>query len=195
MAKGIGPELSVLFAIAKAFFATENFAPEKFIEIQSGFSDLIKTFETEWQRIRDFEFEPNWKNRVINVPKSIQAFKNLANVFVQGLTDDFNTLAQPFQDFHDKLEGIAAQIAGIQAYAGGKVSGLVTGLQASQIFVSALNDLIGDFDKALSTLDFADTIDTVITNLEGLDALFLQQGNSRRQKSGTSRIRVGKLHR
>jgi hypothetical protein len=188
-------ELKLLFAIAGSFFSTENFAPEKFIEIQQGFTDLIQSFEDEFQRVKDFNFDPSWKTRVINVPRVTQSFENIANVFVQGLTADFNTLRQPFVDFHDKLEGIAVQIAGIQAYAGGKVAGIVTGLQASQIFISALNDLIGELAASISEVDFATTIDRVLKNLERLDALFLQQGNKRKRLAGDAPyVRLGKLH-
>lgn len=194
MARQISSELSALFAIAGAFFSTENFAPEKFLEIQANFAQLIQTFETEFERVKDFKFDPKWKTRVINAPRVVISFENIVNVFVQALKDDYGTLAQPFIDFHDKLEGIAAQVAGIQAYSGSRVSGLVSGLQASQIFISALNDLIGDFDTALTQVDFADTIDTVLQNIEGLDALFLQQGNSRKTVTERSFVRIGNLH-
>ena len=73
--------------------------------------------------------------------------------------------------------------------------GAVSSVARLSSAVRELNLFIGKFAEAVhAVLDLTDIFTNLRQQIEQLDALFLQQGNSRKVITEKSRIRVGALH-
>jgi hypothetical protein len=184
--------LAILGKLLGALFQTDQLTSQTVLSIEGHWQALIKNVGVEVKRVKNFKFDPKWSSRVINVPKAIEAIKSLIEDLTSGLADKVKTIAQPFINFKAEFEAFTA-FANAPREPG--ESRILAGYQEIQQFINALNTLIGELDKAVESAgDLTELFDHVLNDLETLDDLFLQQGNSRKEKKGTARIRLGKLH-
>jgi len=190
---------SRLEAIAETFlqlvFHADNLTTSKFHEIETRLEAFALNFQTEVKRVEEFKFDPGWDHRVILVPKAIQNVRDLFDLVSAGLTKKIKALATPFKTFAEDVK-LLGQSSSLTATDPG-VSRLTTGFNDVQNFVTAVNLLVGEVSDAIETASqVQDIFDEILNDLEHLDLLFLQQGNSRKQTRNQSpRIRVGKLHK
>ena len=151
--------------------------------------DAKQEIEDGVQEIKDFKFDPKWKTRVINVPKAIENIHAL----VEEMTDDFKA----------RLERISNPVFAFKLLfhadfsAGDHVSGLTkTAIKMEQVAL-LIKELADAFEEISR---FADLFNSLIGDVEDLDKLFLQQGNSRRRltdeafQTHSPYERIGKLH-
>ena len=160
-------------------------------------STLIEDTTDEYIQIRDFKSRPQWRNRVISVPKAVENIQKLVEVPNQVLTafkDLVNQLKQkldPGAFKLDDLEGIEDLRAFIGKFGSKFAAGAEKLLGAVALIVDALVTIRAVIDDLQSIVD---AVKTVREDLENLDGLFLQQNNPRKIVTATSNIRVGHLH-
>src|SRR2546423_4691020 len=184
----------VLTDVLGALVRTDNLTGESIAGIQTSVKALVANFEVELDRVNHFKFDPKWKTRVINVPKAIDAMKRLIGLLRSGITPKLRTLEQPFITFQTGLHDIelTSQAALNDPQAPSKFA---VGLSEAKEFIEALNQLVGDVDKALQAVsELTAVFDRVLQFLQTLDDIFLKQGNTRKVVKRTTTIRVGKLH-
>ena len=142
------------------------------------------------QKVKDFKFDPKWKTRVINVPAAIKQ--------VRALYDSL------FSDFKDRIQKIVEPVHSLklifkaESYGSGAAdapSRLVKSAAKLDEIATMIKEIADASDEALS---FVDAFDDAITSLEELDAIFLQQGKSRKRleqfAEHSPSQRIGKLH-
>jgi hypothetical protein len=171
-------------------FHADNITIKKFDEISGDVVALAKNLDTEITRVKDFKVDIKWKTRVILVPKAIENFRTLLTDLTTGLRDKILTIAIPFRDFKAaiRLFGQLPQDPG--------VAQITRAFNELENFVAALNLLVGDVGTAIKNAsEVVQLFDRLLQDIEHLDDLFLQQGNSRQRLHGANpRIRLGKLH-
>lgn len=147
---------------------------------------LVKNIKTEVDKIRQFTFNPKWNTRVIQVPSAIEKTKQL----ILDITDE---ISASFNSLMSNLKAIKLQATVTSA--GEKISGGSSGVTTFLDRMNEINQFITEVDQAILALSgFVDALSKILTELESLDSIFLQQGNSRLYVTEKSRIRVGALH-
>lgn len=142
------------------------------------------------ERLKNFQFDPRWKTRVINVPIAIEA--------IVALYDEV------FGDFKERLGQIIEPVHQLQLifHADKEQAGLTevpSGLSRTAVKIDEIATMIAQIKTATDTaLTFTQAFDDIIINLETLDAIFLGQTNPRRverlEDGDTIKIRLGNLH-
>lgn len=139
----------------------------------------------ELRHIQQFQFDPKWKNRVINVPKAVNATRDM-------IVDLIDEVRGAFESLVSNLKAIRSEFGtAIPGERGGGVIHLLDRL-------NKIRQIIVEIDEGIKALDtFLDALRTVREQIEGLDSLFLQQGNLRRYIHAVDgevlKVRIGEL--
>jgi methyl-accepting chemotaxis protein len=142
---------------------------------------LVFNIKKEIDKLKAFKFEPKWKTRVINVPAAIDKTREL----VTSVADEIHTA---FQTLHGNLQSI------ITARQRHKAEGGDTGVAGILSLMTEIRNFVRETDNAIKSLDsFVNAIREITDELEGLDTLFLQQGNPRQRVTLSATIRTGAL--
>ena len=163
--------------------------------IVQDWEDMKQNLKDEVEKLKNFEFDPKWKTRVINVPIAIDQIRELLDEVFNQTRDKIEDIIQPLKAVHDfeLLKESATATAGAQ---GDQPSKLAKALETAGEIVSfvqkALSDVQSSFDSAK---DLTALFEDITDKIKNAESLFLQQGNSRQRKSEKAFVRVGKLHR
>lgn len=182
--------LSAIGGFFSSLFSAEVNVVDHVNQIVRNYQTGRAQIEDGIARLRDFEFDPKWATRVINVPTAIE--------HVVALYDDL------FGDFRERIGLIIEPIHQLSLIfrAEREQTGLTevpSGLARTAVKVDEIATMISQIATATDTaLSFITAFDNVIINLETLDAIFLGQNNPRRLEhldDGTPiKIRLGNLH-
>lgn len=182
---------SILGAAARFFgtlFQAEIEISDNIGRISDNLRALKANTEHEIGELRKFKFDPKWKTRVVNVPKAIEQIKKIMADFTDGWKKRFEKIEAPIHDFKllftaEKLQAgdPNEQAAGLSK-AAVKIDEIATLIKQLAIATDAIKEVVDLFTEARH-------------QIETLDAIFLQQGNSRQAVRRQSRIRLGKLHK
>lgn len=147
--------------------------------------DDVQAFVKNLENFKSFDFDPKFATRVISVPKAKQQ--------ILALVDKIRT------DLVDKGKEVVKSVEALVQFVEGKTgSSGDAGPSAAGDFASKLATislLLQQIQQAFhSALEIETLLSQIKSDIEGLDSLFLQQGNSRRAVTEHSRIRLGKLH-
>ena len=182
---GIGDFFSALFGAVTRFlstlFQTELQVVDNVQAIVKGF-ELIKANTTkEIEKLRQFEFDPHWKSRVINVPTAIDQTRDFIQLVVSKFQDDFQKIAQPIKDFDKVFASEAAPDP-----LGDKPSAL----SKTAVKIGHIAEMIAEIRKAVDAIeDVSELFNDITDKLKGLDTLFLSQGRSQVRFTKTIRQR------
>ena len=147
---------------------------------------LVLNTEKAVQEVKDFKFDPKWKQRVINVPIAIDQVRNFITQVPKDLTDKFKALVVDLRGLKDGLHDVAGQVSG----EGGGGAGLVKVIS----WMSLLDQSFQRLDTFVDDLSvIVQDIRDITHEIEKLDTLFLQQGNPRIRVKGTISARDGKI--
>jgi hypothetical protein len=184
---------SIFSAIGRFFssiFSAEINVADNINAIVANYNRAKSEIDDGIARIKDFELDPRWKSRVINVPLAVE--------HVKGLYDDV------FGDFRERVGQIIEPMHQLSLIFRGEseTPGLTetpSALSRTAVKVDEIATMISQIKTATDTaLTFVDAFDNVIINLESLEVLFLSQSNPRRTEHLVTgepvKIRVGKLH-
>jgi hypothetical protein len=178
--------LSAIGSFLSSFFSVWDVSIDDFQAIRADF-DLIKAnVQAEIDKLKTLH-KPEWNTRVINVPRAFQAIHELVDL----IREDLFTRAQDVIDpIHDLVLLYQSEKASLQSSMD-KPSGLVRASSFLHSVETAISQVRSAMDAAKDVSELATTI---TDKLNGLDVLFLQQGNPRIRLKGTITARQGKLH-
>jgi hypothetical protein len=153
--------------------------------IVANFQAAKKNIETEVTALKKFKFDPKWSSRVINVPIAIQSMKDL----IDRITEDFSTR---LQKFYDPIHSLSLIFKADQPTGTGQEPAALT---KAAVKLDEIATMIAQLADATDQIkEYVDLFTTIRETIEGLDILFLQQGNSRKAVTEHARIRIGALH-
>ncbi len=157
---------------------------DRIVTLVTDIEELVVNIRREVRQIKQFKYDPKWKNRVINVPAAISHTQDLATSLVDEVTNALHSLVS-------NLKAVVQEHR-LPGEGGGGVGTVLN-------YITKLNNFVNEVDQAVKALDsFVDAIRSVREELETLDSIFLGQGNSRRWEhleDGTPiRLRIGNLH-
>lgn len=171
------------------FFTSSNQISNDIHSIVVDFHEMEESIKREIQTLKDFEFNPHWKTRVINVPKAIDQVKALVDKTASKFRGKLQELLQPIKD----LEVIFQQEAAPDPL-GDKPSALAkANVKYGHVVVAIHSMAIAMKDVK----EMAEMFEELTHDIENLEPIFLQQGNSRARLPADAKEpfqRVGGMH-
>ena len=174
----------VLKLLATLLYACAHFIFESFThydQVVTDINDIVATWkatklnlEREVTKIREFKFDPKWKTRVINVPIAATQIQELKALLFDDWKHRIDTLVEPVHELTLILKQESAPDVG-------DPQGAINALSKTSVKLGHVVTMITQVKTALHTVsDFVDLFDRLREELEGLDSLFLQQGNTKK---------------
>jgi len=180
----VGDFFKAIGAFLARFFDAESSIVDNVTRIYDDFLAAKASITAGADRIKHFKFNPQWQTRVISIPAVIPRLQDL----YQRIFLDFQTrlaaIEDPIHQFHliftTSSQGPQDQ---------------VSGLTKTAVKIDEIATLVKQIANAMDQIkDLTALFDEVITDLETLDVIFLQQKNPRKHSRHSALIRVGKLH-
>lgn len=156
--------------------------------IVSDWTEIKANVKSEIDKIKNFQFDPKLKQRVINVPIAIDQMHQFVDELHQFFVEKIDDIISPIKDL---IAEVKADAASIQA-TGDKPSALARAATISHGIETSIHLIRQSLDAAKDVTELANTITDQLQNLE---PLFLQQHNPRTKGKKPSYQRIGKLHR
>jgi hypothetical protein len=179
--------LSVIGTFLSSFFNVWEVSTTDLEQIHTDFTELQQNVKAEVEKIKTFSFQPKWRTRVINVPKALEAVHDIVELIRDDLFTAFQDVVDPIHDLVLLYNTEKAQLQSSMD----KPNGLV---RASS-FLHSVETAIHQVRTAMDAAKDVTELSLEITDkLNGLDLLFLQQGNPRVRLKKTISARQGKLH-
>lgn len=160
--------------------------------IIEDWTEMKKNFAEEVQKLKDFEFNPHWKTRVINVPIAIEQVKDLLDEIFRQVVDKIKDIVQPIQDSIGAAEIVKNQAPVVGA---GEPTGFARTLNKAETLAGYIRFGFAESRKAFDAAkELTDLFLDITKRIEKLDDFFLQQKNKRQTVEGKAQERIGKLH-
>jgi phage-related protein len=179
--------LSAVASFLSSFFDVWSVTTDDFAQIHSDFTELEQNVKAEIEKIKNFSFEPHLKTRVINVPKMIDAVHDLIELIRDDLFGKMKDVVEPIHELVLIWQTEKAALSDTLD----KPSGMVRAASFLHSVETAISQVRRAMDDAKDITELALEI---TDKLNGLDVLFLQQGNPRQRVKKTVSQRVGILH-
>ena len=177
---------SAIASYIGAFFDVWTQSMDDVQGIVDDFNQTKSNVELEIEKLKNFKFDPKWKNRVINVPIAIDQMKDLIDLVSSTYKEKLLQIVAPFHDL--LLTWKAAQTD-----RGDPNS--PNALVKADVFLKDVQTALHLVRKACDNAKDVSAVFIELTDqLAHLDAFFLQQGNARKRVDAHPRIRVGVLH-
>jgi hypothetical protein len=144
---------------------------------------LIQEITSEVDAIKNFRFQPAWKNRVISVPRVIENVQQL--IALPGIV---------VSAVKDLISNIRGRIAATEAAEA--VEAVIPGLGQAAGIVTLVCEVLVIIKGSVADLKtVVDAIQTVRKDIEDLDLIFLPNRNPRKVLTLEKvKVRIGKLH-
>jgi tetrahydromethanopterin S-methyltransferase subunit B len=164
-------------------------------------TQVVQTAERIFDEIRHFSLQPHIKSRVISLPAAQQHLAALVAAPTQ-IVNEIKSLVEQLKNKIDpaafnveELEGLE-DLRSIATKFGSKIA---AGFEKVLGIVTLVVDALVTIRSAISSIQsILDSIEEIVTDVSGLDAIFLSQKNPRRSEDladgGSIKIRVGNLH-
>jgi len=191
------PILGPLRPLVKIFGALK----ENTIGILSAAQKLVDSTEQVISDVRNFKAKPQFKNRVISVPRAVDNVQALFAIpdriiaAVKDLVSQLRNKVDPAAFNVEELEGLEDLRGIIRKFGTKLAAGFEKLLGIASLIVDALVTIRASIDD-LQTI--VDSLQEIVSDFSNLDGLFLPQNNPRRtealREGGSIKIRVGSLH-
>jgi hypothetical protein len=179
--------LSVVGEFLSSFFDVWSVSIDDLSQIHSDFTELEQNVQAEVEKIKHFSFEPHLKTRVINVPKMVEAVHDLVELIRDDLFGKMKDIVEPIHELVLIWQTESAQLSQTMD----KPSGMARAASFLHSVETAIHQVRIAMDDAKDITELA--LD-ITDKLNGLDVLFLQQGNPRVRVKKTVSQRQGALH-
>jgi hypothetical protein len=178
--------LSAIGSFLSSFFSVWDVSIDDFDAIRADFEEIKANVQAEIMKLQKLH-KPEWKTRVINVPRAMEAVHDM----IELIRDDLFTRAEDcITPLHDLVLIWKSEKASIESSMD-KPNAMVRASSFLHSVETAIHQVRSAMDAAKDVTELA----TEITDkLNGLDLIFLQQGNPRVRLKGTISARAGKLH-
>jgi methyl-accepting chemotaxis protein len=186
----LGDEIGTVVTYLGDFFETWNVSIDDFQEIADNIREIEMNAKAEIEKIKTFQFDPKFKSRVINVPIAIEQIHDFVDLLKTFLFDQVHNVIDPI---HDLIQTFKAEAETLS-----QTMDKPNGLARASSFLHSVETAIGEIKDATDAAkDFTEMATEITDRIEGLNDLFLQQGNPRisAKKAGTKTARVGRLHK
>lgn len=182
---GLGSLFSSAVAAAGRFlnslFQTELAIADNVSKIVTDFEETKSNIQAEIQKLRDFEFNPRWKSRVINVPVAIDQTKSLVQKVIDTFSGKLEQIKQPIHDLNLIFKGEAAP---------DPLGDKPAAIAKAAVKVDEIATMIASLAKAMDDVkDMSALVKDVTDSIEGLDTLFLSQGRPQKKVAKLGRFR------
>jgi hypothetical protein len=196
LTNSFGEFFSNIGAVAKGAAETATHLESNQENLQAIVDDAVEmtaNFKAEIQKLKDFQFNPKWKTRVINVPIAIDQLRDLLDeIFVQ-VKDKF---VEIFQSFEDVVTTLKIQSEQGRVVGAGEPTGFARVINKAENISNYINFAFEGTRTAFDAAkDVTELFLDITDRIEKLEDVFLQQGNPRQRSDDVSVRRVGKLHR
>jgi len=179
--------LSAIGSFLSSFFDVWSVSTDDLSQIHTDFTELQQNVQTEVAKIKSFSLQPKFKTRVINVPKAVEAIHDIVELIRDNL---FGALKDVVDPIHELVLIYQTEKAELQSSMD-KPNGLARASSFLHSVETAIHQVRVAMDAAKDVTELANEI---TDKLNGLDLIFLQQGNPRIRIKGTISARDGKLH-
>jgi hypothetical protein len=137
--------------------------------------DDINEFSANFNQLKEFDFDPKWKTRVISVPAAIDAIQDLFFTTRDELVSDYNQLREAVIEVRQAFGSTKPSLGSLDP--SGAQSNLTKIVNTIGNMSVAMNQLANAFDAITDVETLANILKQKI---EGLDPLFLPQAKSRK---------------
>jgi hypothetical protein len=182
--RALGHLLAAVWGFITRFFAVADRIELRVKRFAENVDALIANIEEEVDHFRKFKFNPQWKNRVINVPIAIEQIKDFILVVPEEIKDKG-------KEINDDLKALFGLFEHGPPGSGGPPDAAVGGLGKCISWISLIDQIFTVLeDGVIKMRVVVDDIRQLREQIEGLDAFFLQQGNTRVWEDRHLRSRV-----
>ncbi len=179
---------SAIASFVSTFFTTFDNIEGDILAIRDDIVTIQSNVQLEIDKLRNFQFDVRWKTRVINVPIAIEQIKDLIDEIFHQVIDRLKAIEAPIAVMIQTLKTVRSATGP----APGEQPSALTKVAAS---VSAIENGIGHVRTALDAArDVTSLFIDITQRIEGLDDVFLQQGNTRKRVTEKASVRIGALH-
>jgi hypothetical protein len=180
--------LSAIGSFLSSFFDTWSVSIDDFDAIVQDYSEIKANLQAEIDKIQNFKLEPHLKTRVINVPRAIDAIHDLVKEVKDALTDVTDEIIAPIHDLILVWKTESAQLS--------QSMDKPSGMARAASFLHSVETSIHQIRTAMDgAKDLTELATTITDQLNGLELLFLPQGNPRIRLKKTISARDGALRR
>jgi len=179
--------LSAIGSFLSSFFDVWTVSTDDLSQIHTDFTELQKNVQAEVAKIKTFSLQPKFKTRVINVPKAVEAVHDIVELIRDNLFGALKDVVDPIHELVLIYQTEKAELEGSVD----KPNGLARATSFLHSVETAIHQVRVAMDAAKDVTELANDI---TDKLNGLDLIFLQQGNPRVRIKGTISARQGKLH-
>lgn len=180
--------LSAIGSFLSGFFELWTVSIDDFEATVADYQEIKKNLQAEVEKIKNFSVEPHLRTRVMSAPRAIEAIHSMIDEVKNALTDITDGIITPIHDLVLVWKTEAAQLRNSMDKP--------NGLARAQSFLSAVETTIHQIRVAMdSAKDLTELATTITDQISGMDALFLQQGNSRIRLKKTISARDGAFRR
>jgi hypothetical protein len=174
--RSLGHSLTGIFSLLGGLWHKLIEIKDKTLSLFTDVHTLVSGAEQVIRDIQNFEVNPKWNSRVILATHVVDKIKTLYDIprrIVTDVQDLVRLLREKVQPTEIKLEDVEG-LDGVPAKllrAGEKILG----------FATLIIDALVAIESAVADLnDIVDALREVLEDLQGLDALFLPQGNRKK---------------
>ena len=178
--------LGSIGSFLQSFFNVWDVSIEDFDAIKSDFDEIKANVQAEIQKLKTLH-NPKWKQRVINVPRAMEAVHDM----IELVRDDLFTRAEDVvTPIHSLVLAWKSEKLALESSMD-KPNALARAASWLHSVETAIHQVREAMDAAKDVSELANEI---TDQLNGLDLIFLQQGNPRIRLKKTISARAGKLH-
>lgn len=179
--------LSAIGSFLSSFFDVWSVSIDDFDAIVADYNLIKMNMQAEIEKIQNFKLEPHLNTRVIHVPRAIEGIHDMVNEVKDALTDITDEIIAPIHD----LILVWKTESAVLSQSLDKPSGMARASSFLHSVETSIHQIRVAMDGAKDLTDLATTI---TDQLNGLNVLFLPQGNPRIRLKKTISARDGKLH-
>jgi methyl-accepting chemotaxis protein len=181
----LGSLLGAIGSFLLNFFASSNDVVDDINHIVTTVQASVLNIKNEIEAVKNFEFDPAWETRVINVPRAISAIQDLKERLFDDFRQRLETLVEPIHELSLILHQEAAPDVGDPQHA-------VSAISKGAVKLNEIVTMIHQLRDAIDTVaDFIDLFSELREDLETLDLLFLPQGKPKQWVTAHYKKRVG----
>jgi len=179
--------LSAVTSFLSSFFDVWSVTTDDLMQIHSDFTELEQNVKAEIDKIKQFSLTPHLKSRVINVPKMVDSVHDFIELIRDDLFGKMKAVVEPIHELVLIWNTEKAQLSDSMD----KPSGMARAASFLHSVETAITQVRIAMDDAK---DISELALEITDKLNGLELLFLQQGNPRIRVKKTVSQRDGKLH-
>jgi len=175
--------LSAVTNFLSDFFDQWTVNTDNIDAIVADFREIKANVQAEIEKLRHLH-KPEWKTRVISVPRAMEAIHDIVDLIREDL---FTRAEDVITPLHDLVLTFQAEKASLQSSLD-KPSALAR----TSSFLHSVETAIAQVRQAMDAAkDVTELVTEITDKLNGLDLIFLSQGNPRIRLTGTISARDG----